>query len=263
MEYTTLLVEKEETIGTITFNRPEKLNAFTPETFAEFIDALLNMDADDAVRVVIITGAGKAFTVGLDINQAVKGPSDFDKQVVPLQGTLAWIAQIMRNMKKPLICALNGAAVGAGFSIALASDIRIMAEEARIGASFLLVGLVPEIGSTYNLPRLVGMGKACELVFTGKMIAAKEAKEIGLVNDILPGEQLMEAVKNMARQIAQSAAPVALQLARKALYQGLDSDLCAQIQFEQLSQSTCFKTEDYMEGLKAFLEKRKPQFAGR
>ena len=136
-----------------------------------------------------------------------------------------------------------------------------MAEEAQIGGPFLKVGLIPEIGSTYNLPRLVGMGKACELIFTGKMINAKEAKAIGLVNDVIPKEQLMEETKRMAKQIAM-AAPIPLQLARKALYQGLDSDLATQIQFEQLSQSTCFKTADYMEGLKAFLEKRKPQFKG-
>ncbi len=261
MEYATLLVGREGNIGSITLNRPNQMNAFTPEMFDEFIQALLEMDADDDVRVVIITGAGRAFTVGLDIAEASKGPSEFDKQVVPLQGTLAWTAQIMRNLKKPIICAINGVAVGAGFSIALASDIRIMAEEAQIGGPFLRVGLIPEIGSTYNLPRLVGMGKACELVFTGKMIDAKEAKKIGLVNDIVPKDQLEEATNKMASQIA-TAAPIPLQLARKALYQGLDSDLATQIQFEQLGQSTCFKTEDYREGMKAFLEKRKPEFKG-
>jgi enoyl-CoA hydratase/carnithine racemase len=261
VEYKTLLLDRVDNIGTITLNRPDKLNAFTFEAFHEFIKALLDVDGDDDVKVVIITGAGKAFTVGLDISEASEGPSNFDKQVVPLQGTLAWTGQIMRNLKKPILCAINGVAVGAGFSIALASDIRIMAEEARIGGPFLKVGLIPEIGSSYNLPRLVGMGKACELIFTGKMIDAKEAKRIGLVNDVVPKEALMIETQKMAKQIAE-AAPIPLQLARKALYQGLDSDLATQIQFEQLSQSTCFKTADYMEGLKAFLEKRKPQFKG-
>ncbi|MEW6663645.1 MAG: enoyl-CoA hydratase/isomerase family protein [Thermodesulfobacteriota bacterium] len=262
MEYRTVLVEREGGIGTITLNRPDKLNAFTPELFQEFIDALLELDADAEVRVVMITGAGKAFTVGLDVGEASKGPSDFDKQVVPLQGTLAWTAQIMRNLKKPILCAINGVAVGAGFSIALASDIRIMADGAKIGGPFLRVGLVPEMGSTYNLPRLVGMGKACELVFTGKVIDAKEAQEIGLVNFVVPGEELEKETKKLAMEILK-AAPIALQLARKALYQGMDCDLPTQVQFEQLSQSTCFRSEDYLEGLKAFLEKRKPQFRGR
>lgn len=261
MEYKTLIVNREGGIGTLTLNRPDKMNAFTQEMFQEFIAGLLELDEDDDVRVVIITGAGKAFTVGLDVAEASKGPSDFDKQVVPLQGTLAWTAQIMRNLKKPIICAINGVAVGAGFSIALASDIRIMAEGARIGGPFVRVGLVPEMGSTYNLPRLVGMGKACELVFTGKIIDAKEAKEIGLVNSVVPGENLAEQTKKMALEILE-ASPIALQLARKALYQGMDCDLPTQVQFEQLSQSTCFKSDDYMEGMKAFLEKRKPEFKG-
>ena len=261
MEYKTLLVNREGGIGTLTLNRPEKMNAFTQEMFREFIAGLLELDADDEVRVVVITGAGKAFTVGLDVAEASKGPSDFDKQVVPLQGTLAWTAQIMRNLKKPIICAINGVAVGAGFSIALASDIRIMAEAAKIGGPFLKVGLVPEMGSTYNLPRLIGMGKACELVFTGKIIDAKEALEIGLVNTVVPAEELENVTKKLAAEILQ-ASPIALQLARKAMYQGMDCDLPTQVQFEQLAQSTCFKSEDYMEGMKAFLEKRKPQFKG-
>jgi enoyl-CoA hydratase/carnithine racemase len=256
-----MLVSTEGGIGTLTLNRPDKMNAFTQEMFREFIAGLLELDADDEVRVVIITGAGKAFTVGLDVGEASKGPSDFDKQVVPLQGTLAWTAQIMRNLKKPIICAINGAAVGAGFSIALASDIRIMAEEAKIGGPFLRVGLVPEMGSTYNLPRLVGMGKACELVFTGRIIDAKEALAIGLVNTVVPAAELESITKKLASEILQ-ASPIALQLARKAMYQGMDCDLPTQVQFEQLAQSACFKSEDYMEGMKAFLEKRKPQFKG-
>lgn len=262
MEYRTLIVEIKDKIGVIKFNRPEKMNSFTQEMFSEFIRALLDIDGNDEVRVLIITGTGRAFSAGLDMEEANKGPTDFDKQVVPLQGTLAWIAQIMRNLKKPIICALNGVAVGAGFSIALASDIRIMAESARIGGPFLKVGLIPEVGSTYNLPRLVGMGKACEIVFTGKLLDAPEAKEIGLINEIVPDQEIYDSSEALAKQIA-SNAPIPLQLARKALYQGLDVDLTAQIQFEQLCQSTCFKTEDYAEGIKAFIEKRKPVFKGR
>lgn len=262
MKYETLLLEKEDKIGTITFNRPDRLNSLTQKGFQEFIQALLELDADDGVRVVIVTGAGRAFSAGVDIDEAGKGPTDFDLQVVPLQGTLAWIANIMRNMKKPIIASINGAAVGGGFSIALASDIRIASEKAKLGASFLRVGLMPEIGSTYNLPRLIGIAKACELVFTGRMIDAVEAKEIGLVNDVVSPEDLGEATRKMAGQIAE-VAPIPLQLARKALYQGLDSDLPAQIQFEQLGQSSCFKTEDYREGMRAFQEKRRPQFKGK
>lgn len=262
MKYETLLVEKKDNIGTITFNRPDKLNSLTHDGFHEFIQALLEMDSDDEIRVVIITGAGRAFSAGVDIDEASKGPSDFDMQVVPLQGTLAWIANIMRNMKKPIIASINGSAVGGGFSIALACDIRIASEKAKLGASFLRVGLMPEIGSTYNLPRLIGIAKACELVFTGRMIDADEAKEMGLVNDVVSQDELAEVTLKMAKQISE-VAPIPLQLARKALYQGLDADLPAQIQFEQLGQSSCFKSDDYREGMRAFLEKRRPQFKGK
>jgi len=262
MNYTTLILEKKDKIGTITFNRPEILNAFNATSFNEFIQALHELDNDESIMVVIITGAGRAFSGGLDLEEAKKGPSEFDLQVVPLQGTLAWIAHIMRAMKKPIIASVNGAAVGAGFTIALACDIRIASEQAKFGAAFLRVGLIPELGSTYSLPRLIGIAKACELVFTARIIDANEAKAIGLVNEVVPAADLAAATNKMAMEIAGMPA-TALQLARKALYQGLDSNLDAQIQFEQLSQSTCFKTEDHIEGMKAVLEKRKPVFKGK
>jgi 2-(1,2-epoxy-1,2-dihydrophenyl)acetyl-CoA isomerase len=262
MEYTTLLVEKKDHIGSITLNRPDKLNAFNALAFQEFIAALHEVDQDEDIRVVIITGAGRAFSAGLDLEEATQGPSESDLHVAPTQDSLAWIPQIMRNVKKPIIAALNGAAAGAGFTIALACDIRIASEEARLVAPFLRVGLVPELGSTYNLPRLIGIAKACELVFTGKTVTAKEAKDIGLVNDIVPKDELTRFTWNMATEITQMA-PIPLQLAKRALYQGLDSQLAVQVQLEQLSQSTCFKSEDYKEGMKAFLEKRKPVFKGK
>lgn len=262
MKYTMLLVEKKEQIGTITFNRPEKLNALNEQAFNEFIEALSDMDRDSEISVVVITGAGRAFSAGLDLDEARSGPRESALQVVPIQGSVAWIPHIMRNMKQPIIASINGPAVGAGFTIALACDIRIASEEAQMSAPFVRVGLIPELGSTYYLPRLIGVAKACELVFTGKMIGAKEAKEIGLVNEVVAKDELEAATYKMATEIAQ-AAPIPLQLAKKALYQGLDSDLVTQIQFEQLGQSTCFKSEDFREGIKAFLEKRKPLFKGK
>jgi enoyl-CoA hydratase/carnithine racemase len=262
MKYTTLLVEKRERIGILTFNRPEKLNALNEQSFSEFIEALSDMDQDNGIRVVIVTGAGRAFSAGLDLDEARKGPSESGLQVVPMQGSVAWIPHIMRNMKKPIIASINGPAVGAGFTIALACDIRIASEEAQMGAPFVRVGLIPELGSTYNLPRLIGVAKACELVFTGKTIGAKEAKEIGLVNEVVPKDELEAATYKTASEIAQ-VAPIPLQLAKKALYQGLESDMVTQIEFEQLGQSTCFKTEDFREGIEAFLGKRRPIFKGR
>jgi len=262
MNYSTLLVEKIENIGTIKFNRPDKLNALNALAFEEFIAALHEVDRDNEIRVVIITGAGRAFSAGLDLEEATRGPSESDLQVAPIQDSLSWIPQIMRNMRQPIIASLNGAAAGGGFTVALACDIRIASEEARLVAPFLRVGLVPELGSTYNLPRLIGIAKACELIFTGKAVTAKEAKEIGLVNEVVPKDELAGFTWKMATEIAQMA-PMPLQLAKRALYQGLDSQLAVQVQFEQLSQSTCFKSEDYREGMKAFLEKRNPVFKGK
>jgi 2-(1,2-epoxy-1,2-dihydrophenyl)acetyl-CoA isomerase len=261
MEYTTLIVEKKEHIGTVKFNRPEKLNAMSNQGFDEFVQALLAMDRDDEVRVVIVTGAGRAFSAGLDLNEARKN-LEAGFSVVPVQGTIAWIAHIIRNMTKPVIAALNGLAVGGGFTIALACDIRIASEEAQLSAAFLRVGLVPEFGSTYNLPRLVGIAKACELVFTGKTLGAKEAREIGLVNEVVPKSELEAVTNKMAAEIVQ-VAPIALKLAKQALYQGLDADLVTQIKFETLGQSVCFGSEDFKEGMQAFAEKRKPVFKGK
>jgi enoyl-CoA hydratase/carnithine racemase len=261
MEYTELLVEKKGNIGTITFNRPDKMNALSTTSFKEFGRSLEDMDSDNNIRVVIITGAGRAFTAGLDLAESKNGPGEEALQVVPQQGGTAWIGHTMRNMKKPVIAALNGITVGGGFSIALACDIRIASEDAKLGGAFLRVGLVPELGSTYNLPRLVGIAKACELIFTAKMIDAKEAKEIGLVNEVVPRDQLQEYTLKMATEITK-AAPLALQIAKKALYQGIDTDIDTAVQFEQLGQSTCFKSNDFKEGIQAFLEKRKPEFKG-
>jgi 2-(1,2-epoxy-1,2-dihydrophenyl)acetyl-CoA isomerase len=262
MNYSTLLVEKRENIGTLTFNRPEKLNAFNDLAWQDFVAALHEIDQDNEIRVLIITGAGRAFSAGLDLEEATKGPSESDLQVAPIQNSIPWIPEMMRNMKKPIIAALNGAAAGGGFSIALACDIRIASEEARLVAPFLRVGLVAELGSTYNLPRLVGIAKACEIIFAAKTVTAKEAKEIGLVNEVVSKEELIPFTWKMAKEIAQMA-PIPLQLAKRALYQGLDSQLAAQVQFETLSQVTCFKSEDYKEGMKAFLEKRAPVFKGK
>ncbi len=262
MSYTTLLIEKKEQVGTITFNRPEMLNAFSQLGFREFIQALKEMDGDREIRVVVVTGAGRAFSAGLDVDEARQGPPETGLQVTPLQDTVAWIPHIMRNMGKPVIAAINGSAVGAGFTIALACDIRIASEDAKLGASFTRVGLIPELGSSYTLPRLIGIGKACELIFAGKTIDANEAKAIGLVNDVVPRDGLAAAAAKMATEILKSA-PMAVQLAKKALYQGLDTDLVTQLHFEQLAQSSCFKSEDFKEATKAFAEKRKPDFKGK
>jgi 2-(1,2-epoxy-1,2-dihydrophenyl)acetyl-CoA isomerase len=265
MTYEAVALENKEHIGTIRFNRPEQMNAVNTHLTAELLDALLRLDRDDEVRVVIITGTGNAFCAGLDIAEAI-GRIEENRPIlsspshmVPAQMSVPWIPLIIRQMKKPVIAMINGAAVGAGFSIALACDIRIASDQAKMGAPFVRVGLTPEFGSTYTLPRLVGMGKACELIFCGDILDAGQCKVIGLVNEVVPAAELEQFTYRMAKKMAQSPS-LPLQLAKRALYQGMDADFSSQLQFEALALGTCARTEDHLEALKAFLEKRKPVF---
>jgi 2-(1,2-epoxy-1,2-dihydrophenyl)acetyl-CoA isomerase len=241
------------------------MNAVSIRLTDELLDALLAADQADDIRVVIITGTGTAFCAGIDVPEAIarieeKRPIlSSVEHMVPSQRSVPWIPVIIRQMKKPVIAAINGPAVGAGFSIALACDIRIASDRAQMGAPFVRVGLSPEFGSSYSLPRLVGLGKACELIFTGEIINAAECKAIGLVNEVVPAAELDQFTDKMARKIAQSPL-LSLQLSKRALYQGMDTDFASQVQFEALAISTCSQTEDHLEALKAFLEKRKPVF---
>jgi len=165
-------------------------------------------------------------------------------------------------MSKPSIAAVNGAAVGFGCTLPLACDLRIAAEEARMGPIFVRVGLTPDFGSTYNLVKIVGIAKALELALTGKIIDAKEAKEIGLVNQVVPASELMAATHEMAMSIAQKP-PIAVALAKKGLHQAVDATLVEQLQYEAFALHLCFQTDDHLEAVKAFLEKRQPVFKGR
>jgi 2-(1,2-epoxy-1,2-dihydrophenyl)acetyl-CoA isomerase len=265
MAYETLIVEKRESVMTICFNRQTQMNAVSPRLTEELLDALLASDRDQETRALIITGAGEAFCAGLDFGEAVgridegRPMLSSPEEMVPGQNGVAWIPWIMRQMKKPIIAAINGMALGAGFSIALACDIRIASDRAKIGAAFARIGLTPEFGSTYTLPRLVGMGKACELIFTGDIIDAEESKRIGLVNEVVPAAELDKYTQTMAKKITQfSVLPI--QMAKRALYAGMDADFASQLQFETLALGMCAQKEDHVEALRAFLEKRKPVF---
>ena len=260
-DYESILLEKEEGIGTIILNRPEKLNAFTAKMGIEFHQALQEMESDPEVRVVVITGAGRAFSAGADVagfaeslQTGREGPA---AGAAPPAGPVTG-PMMMRNMSKPVIASINGVAVGMGFTISLACDIRIASEKARLGAIFARMGLIPEYGSTYNLARIVGIAKACELVFTARIIDAAEAKEIGLVNQLVPAEELNQATTEMASTIAKLP-PFAIQLAKRGLYQGLDADLPTQLQFEALGLAACFRSPDHAEAVRAFIEKREPK----
>ena len=261
-----LLVDRQDRIVVITLNRPEKRNAFLNDMVLDLRDAIAEADRDPEVRVIVITGAGSAFSSGADVDafrEAFEESQRVGHQVHAIdQEQLNQFGVAMRQITKPIIAAVNGPAVGLGFTLAIACDIRIASEQAAMGAIFLRVGLTPEFGSSYNLTRLVGIAKACELVFTARVVDAQEALQIGLVNQVVPHDQLMPRVSEMAGAIA-SMPPVALRLAKGNLYSGMDANLLSQMHEELMANRICRETKDYAEGIAAFLEKRPAVFTGR
>lgn len=265
MNYETIILEKKENIATITLNRSEKLNAENPRMAEELIDVFGNVDQDDDVRVVVITGAGRAFCAGADIQESFLPRIEEKKRGIIRDVTREFTEKgclALARVRKPVIASINGPAVGFGCTLTLVCDIRIASEKARFSMAFARVGLAPEFGSSYFLPRLVGIGKACELVFTAKMIDAKEAKEIGLINEVVPADELKKATYELASSIAKLA-PIALRVAKRALYQGMDNDLITQAQYEAFAINYLRRTEDHEEGARAFLEKKEPVFKGK
>ncbi len=265
MSYSTIILDKAEAIATVTLNRSEKLNAFNPQMLEELFDALVHIEQDDDIRVLVITGAGRAFSAGGDMEQLFLRSIEQRKHGEKGYDVIGWLLKarlLLRNMPQPVIASINGAAIGLGMTVSLACDLRIVSEEAMLSVPFVRIGAVPEFGCTYSLPRLVGIAKACELIFTGKTITAKEAEEIGLVNEVVPATELKSATYKMAKSITE-AAPMAVRLAKKELYQGMDADLQNQLQLEYEGLVTTLQSEDHEEAVRAFLEKRKPIFKGK
>jgi 2-(1,2-epoxy-1,2-dihydrophenyl)acetyl-CoA isomerase len=265
MSYETVIMEKKERIATITMNRPEKLNAITVQMEKDLYDAFIEVTEDDDVRVVVFTGAGRGFCSGEDVAQRPGETPDRRKPshriIMPVtHGNRMVLA--LRNIPKPVIAAVNGPAVGQGLSFCLHSDIRIASENARFGAVWMLRGIPPESFSAYILPQIVGIPKAIEMVFTGRIIDADEAKEIGLVSNVYPIDKFVEETYKLAGQIAKGA-PIALALAKKAIYQFPNAFLDAAMQLERFSLDYPGKTEDREEGLRSFLEKREANFQGK
>lgn len=267
MDYKEILVEVQDHIATVTLNRPQKLNAYTSLMGDELTYAYTILGKDDDVRVILMTGAGRGFCSGADVSAVFQkqiheqGASETPKapQVVHPRSGLHYA---LYNCQKPTIAVINGAAVGIGLTLTLLQDIRIMAEEASMGAIFARMGLMPELGSTFMLPRLIGLAKALELIYTARVVKAKEALEIGLVNQVVPGEGLLAAAREMAKQIA-ALPPLALTMSKRALYQGAENDFDAAVQTETFGLDSLFKTRDHKEAVAAFLEKRQPTFHGR
>jgi 2-(1,2-epoxy-1,2-dihydrophenyl)acetyl-CoA isomerase len=264
MTYKCLLYEVKDGIATFTLNRPERLNALGDTLRDDLLDAVARTAADPEVRVMVITGAGKGFCAGGDVkamneNRETGRERPIIDKIAPSrdQTLLA-----MRDAPQPIIAAVNGAAAGAGMNLALACDIRIASTAAKFSQAFVKRGLHPDWGGTYFLPRVVGMAKACELIFTGDLIEAPEALRLGLVSRVVAPEELMPAVLELARKIA-AGPPVAVRLAKRALYHNADCDLRQALEFETFAQNICQDTDDAREGVRAFVEKRAPVFRGR
>ncbi len=262
--FETLTAENADGVCTITMNRPEVFNALNDRMTFELQDALKSAERDDAVRAVILTGAGKAFCSGQDLG-------DLKEKYVPghvphlgddLRKRYNPIARGLREMEKPAIAAVNGVAAGAGLSFALACDIRIAAETASFIEVFINVGLIPDSASTFTLPRLVGMSKAMELCFTGDKVTAQEALRIGLVNRVVPPGELLEEARKLAGKLAALPAR-GIALTKRLINQSFENDLAAQLEAEAFAQETAGLTQDHLEGVVAFIEKRKPSFKGR
>lgn len=264
MNFETILLQHDEKIATITLNRPEQKNAMTRLMRDELAQAVRINEESPEIRVVIVTGAGDAFCAGGDLNEKKQAAASGEGN--PLSNKIAPIRDKIilgiRDSAKPYIAAVNGVAAGGGMDLTLACDIRIASTAARFGSSFARIGMHPDWGSTYFLPRLVGVAQACELIWSGKVIDAETAQSIGLVSHIAEPGELTDRSLELARSFLRSA-PIAIQLSKRSIYRNLAVGLKEALEFETLTQNVCIDTEDAKEGVNAFLEKRRPEFKGR
>ena len=264
MELNDILYEKKDGIAIATFNRPAVLNAFRQATLREFISILDDVKVDNTVRVLIITGNGRAFSAGIDLKEMASSTSD-DRSLKQEYDELQAIQDVTRRMvhlPKIIIAAVNGIAVGIGVETALASDIRIAADKATFAFTEVKRALFETNGVMYFLPRLVGLGRAMQMLLTGEIIPAQHALNAGLLTQVVAQEQLMEYAINMAYTIA-SNAPLSVRLVKQTMQQTYDLDLEAVLQLEVDGMMQCLRSEDLVEGFNAFLEKRSPVYKGK
>lgn len=263
MSWKHVLLEKKDGIGTVTLNRPEKYNAFGGLMRQDIFEAVTELSEDAEVRVVVITGAGKAFCTGGDVDEFVSGTSRaLPSTLSSERPVMSRIVLALNTMEKPVIAAVNGIAAGGGCNLALACDIRIASDRARFAQVFTRRGAHPDWGGIYFLPRLVGYAKAAELIFAGDIIDAHEAFRIGLVNKVVPHEEFVEKTLEMAGRIARNA-PIPIAFAKRGLQNFYKTDLPAALDYEAYALGATSKSEDFSEGFKSFLEKREPVFKGR
>ncbi len=255
MSFENIILEKEEGIATVTFNRPDAMNALNNQTRAEFGQVMKELETDDDVKVIILTGAGKSFVAGSDIKE-------FNQTTPYAAHNINRLGQICENMPKPVIAAVNGFCLGGGLEIAMGCDIIIASEKAKFGQTEVNVGVIPGGGGTQRLQRLIGVCRAKELIFTGGIIRAEEADRIGLVNKVVPMDELMPAAKETAGKIA-TKSPAVLKLAKEAINRGMNTNLESGLAYEREMYSLSLSLEDKTEGVNAFIEKRDPVFKGK
>ncbi len=263
-QYSTLLLERvQDGIVRLTLNRPERLNAITFEMFDEFHEACAELTRDRDARVVIVTGAGRGFCSGLDLNDAEKLPEMSAREMMEGQERWGGSMAAIHALPQPVIAAVNGPATGGGLAVALAADIRLASPEARFNAAFVKIGLTSgDIGVSWALPRIVGLGRAAEIMLTGRFVDAEEAAAIGLVNRVVPGEQLMDAALELAGQIV-SNTPFGVTLTKRVLNVNVDAgSFASALEVENRGQTLATRGDDFREALEAFREQRAPNFSG-
>ncbi|MEQ8235641.1 MAG: short-chain-enoyl-CoA hydratase [Syntrophomonadaceae bacterium] len=260
MEFANVILEKADRIATLTINRPKALNALNKDTLLEIKAAVENVRDDDSIDVLIITGAGdKAFVAGADITYML----DINAMQAREFGQIGQAAfSLIETMSKPVIAAINGFTLGGGCELAMACDFRFCTEKSQFGQPEVRLGVTPGFGGTQRLPRLVGLGMAKEILYTGDNINAQEALRIGLVNKIVPEAELMEYVKKIAKNISARGA-IAVRLCKDAVNEGMQTDIDRAMSIEADIFGLCFATADQKEGMRAFVEKRKAEFTGK
>ncbi|MGA2285960.1 MAG: enoyl-CoA hydratase [Dehalococcoidia bacterium] len=260
MAYGAILYEKRDGIAVITLNRPEKLNAWTAQMAAEVAQALVDANDDKDAGVVLFKGAGRAFCAGADIGEFKMraDAQDAGVEVQTVRSDFPSLIQLL-HFGKPSIAAVHGYAMGIGVTLPMNCDMRIAAENARLNTQFLNVGLTPEFGSSYLLPRMIGLARACELVYMPMTFGAQEALEMGLVNRVVPDDRLLEEAMNIASIIAKRP-PFALRKAKETIFRNLDSDYTEALERETAAFAECMSTAEHREGIRAFMERREPDF---
>ena len=261
MEYSNLLFDVRDNVATITLNRPDAANAMTRELTPELADAALRCDVDPDVRAVLITGAGKTFCPGGDLNEFAAHPDDLHAYITEMATCLHTAVSRLRRMDPPFVAAVNGVAAGAGMSLAIACDIVLAAESARFTLAYTRVGLTPDGSATYSLPRIVGAKRALDLTLTNRMLSAQEAADWGIVARVVPDGQLLDEARKLAAELA-SGPTAAFGRTKRLLERAWTETLETQMESEGRVIADSTRTADAREGIIAFLEKRPPQFTG-